>query len=116
MIDYNIELDALNMPWIDSPFFPKLIKNLDISKNEIQLAKEFNSKGYVIIDLKLSDSFIDDLNSKINILSRSKDVETNTGFFSYNNSPRIVDAGKHIDEVVDLALHDKVLSLLKIFL
>ena len=51
MKNYNSDLDALNMPWVDSPFFLKLIENVKISKNEIQLAKDFYSKGYVIIDL-----------------------------------------------------------------
>ena len=115
MKNYNSDLDALNMPWIDSPFFSTLIENVEIPKNEIQLAKDFNSKGYVIIDLELSDSFIDDLNGEIKTLSKSDNIKTNSSFFSYNDSPRIVDAGRDCSKVIDLALHEKVLSLLKIF-
>jgi len=115
MKNYNSDLDALNMPWVDSPFFSTLIENVEIPKNEIQLAKDFNSKGYVIIDLELSDSFIDDLNSEIKTLSKSDNFTTNSSFFSYNDSPRIVDAGRQCALVFDLALHEKVLSLLKIF-
>ena len=115
MKNYNSDLDALNMPWIDSPFFSTLIENVEIPKNEIQLVKDFNSKGYVIIDLELSDSFIDDLNSEIKTLSKSDNFMTNSSFFSYNDSPRIVDAGSKCGKVFDLALHEKILSLLKIF-
>ena len=115
MKNYNSDLDALNMPWVDSPFFSTLIENVEIPKNEIQLAKDFNSKGYVIIDLELSDSFIDDLNNEIQTLLKSRNIKTNSSFFSYNNSPRIVDAGKDCSKVVDLALNQKVLSLLEFF-
>ena len=115
MKNYNKDLDALNMPWVDSPFFPKLIENVEISKNEIQIAKDFYSKGYVIIDLELSASFIDDLNNEIQTLLKSENIKTNSSFFSYNSSPRIVDAGKDCSRVVDLALNEKVLSLLKLF-
>ena len=114
-INYLKQLDALNKPWIESPFFHKQIKKLKCSEIEIELSKQFNSKGYVIIDLELDGSFIDDLIFKINILSKSKDLKTNTDFFSYNDGPRIVDAGKHISKVVDLALNDKILSLLRFF-
>lgn len=115
MKDYGKQLDALNMPWVDSPFFPRLIKNVDISKEYIQLAKEFNSKGYVIIDLELGDSFIDGLNHDIDTKVKSNDYKTNSSFFSYNSSPRLVDAGADCPKVVDLALNNKILSLLEFF-
>ena len=115
MKQFNKDLDALNIPWVESPFFSNLIDCAGLSENEVQLAKEFNSKGYVIIDLGLSDSFIDGLNNDIKRLSKSANMKTNSSFFSYNESPRIVDAGKDCSKVVDLALHDKVLSLLKLF-
>ena len=103
------------MPWVESPFFHKLIEKLDIPKYKVELAKEFNAKGYVIIQLGLTKTFIEDLINEINSLSTSKDVKTNSTFFSYNNSPRIVDAGKHSTRVVNLALHEEVLSLLRFF-
>ena len=112
---FNNDLDALNMPWVQSPFFPKLVENCEVTNDELSLLKEFNSKGYVVIDLDLSDSFIDDLNKSIIKLSSSSSAKTNSSFFSYNESPRIVDAGKDCPAVVDLALHEKVLSLLKLF-
>ena len=115
MKDFNKDLDALNTPWVLSPFFSNLIDYADVSKNEIQLLRDFNSKGYVIIDLELSDSFIDDLNGEIKTLSKSDNIKTNSSFFSYNDSPRIVDAGRDCAKVIDLALHEKVLSLLKVF-
>ena len=103
------------MPWVESPFFHKLIEKLDIPKYKVELAKEFNAKGYVIIQLGLTKTFIEDLINEINSLSTSKDVKTNSTFFSYNNSPRIVDAGKNSTHVVNLALHEEVLSLLRFF-
>ena len=34
MKNYKLDLDALNIPWIDSPFFPTLIKNMSLSETE----------------------------------------------------------------------------------
>ena len=109
------DLDALNVPWIDSPFFPELIKNIDATNEEIDLLKSFNRKGYVVVDLDLSDTFIDSLNKDIIKLSSSLSVKTNSSFFSYNEGPRIVDAGRDCSKVLDIALNEKVLSLLKLF-
>ena len=55
------------------------------------------------------------MNNEIQTLLKSRNIKTNSSFFSYNNSPRIVDAGKDCSMVVDLALNEKVLSLLKLF-
>ena len=73
-INYNKKIDALNMPWVESPFFHKLIEKLDIPKYKDELAKEFNAKGYVIIQLGLTKTFLEDLINEINSLSTSKDV------------------------------------------
>ena len=54
------------MPWVESPFFHKLIEKLDIPKYKVELAKEFNAKGYVIIQLGLTKTFIEDLINEIN--------------------------------------------------
>ena len=41
-IKYSKQLDALNKPWIESPFFHKQIEKLKCSEIEIELSKQFN--------------------------------------------------------------------------
>ena len=60
VIDFKKNLDALNTPWVESPFFSKNIESLTLSNHEIELAKNFNSKGYVIFDLGISILFIEE--------------------------------------------------------
>ena len=103
------------MPWIHSPFFLELLKTADLSANEIELAKDFHYKGYTIVNLDLNDLFIKNLINDIDYHKNSDSVKTNSDFFSYNNSPRIVDAGKHISSVKDLALNKKISTILKKF-
>ena len=115
MVDYKKNLDALKLPWVESPFFSELINNNNFSNYEKSLAKDFNKKGYVVIDLELKDDFIEKLIIDLQKHQKSDFVKTNSSFFSYNDSPRIVDAGKFCPGVVDLALDKKVLSILKLF-
>lgn len=115
MLNYKDNLDALNSPWINSPFFDELLKVADLSLEEYNLAKQFNDQGYIEIDLGLEELFIEELKKEINDLINSENYKTNSTFFSYNTSPRIVDAGKHCNKVIDLALHKKILSILKKF-
>ena len=53
--DYFNNLDAMSMPWVESPFFDTLIENVELTKHEKNLAKKYNKSGYVVIDLDISD-------------------------------------------------------------
>ena len=56
--DYFNNLDAMSMPWVESPFFDTLIENVELTKHEKNLAKKYNKSGYVVIDLDISDDEI----------------------------------------------------------
>ena len=59
MIDYKKEINALNIPWVVSPFFNDIIKDINAPKRMVELAKDYNSKGYIVIDLGLPNDFVD---------------------------------------------------------
>ena len=103
----------MNIPWTISPFFNSYLNEMDLSKEEYKLAKDFNSKGYVIVDLDLSLEFIDEIKNQIEKLLAKDRVKTNSSFFSYNSSPRVVDASRECYNVLELALNKKALNVLR---
>ena len=113
--DFKNNLEAMDTPWIDSPFFTELIKNIEAPVEKLNLAEEFHEKGYVIIDLGLEESFIDELKTDMLNLIAKEEYKQNSSFFSYNSSPRIVDASKQIKKVYELAINKKIISLLNFF-
>ena len=105
--------NQLDLPWVESPFFEELLKNNDHSVNEIELARKFNSDGYVVIDLDLSQSDIDlvvqDMRSSIDRENLTKQAE----HFTYSNSPRIFEEWKHSKNIKNLCLHPKLIETLE---
>ncbi len=91
-----------------------MINRLDISDKERDYIYSFHDKGYVIIDLGLDKDYLDNLKKDMRNLLSNENFKTNSSFFSYNDSPRIVDAGKQIPRAIDLALNDKVIKILKL--
>lgn len=114
MRNYFYDPDAMNIPWTESPFFLKLLDNKGHSDLERETLINFHNKGYIILDLDLDNQIIDNLKNDIDKLIYSSKLKTNSSFFSYNESPRIVDAGKSNHRVVELALNQKVLTILRL--
>ena len=110
-----IKNHRLNTPLVESPFFEKVIENIQITKKTKILAAKFHRDGYVIIDLSLRSSMIKHMRDQFIDKNNNEKSKKNSDFFSYNSSPRIVDAGKWCSEVVDIALNEEILDLLRIF-
>ena len=113
-IDFFNDPQLLNCPFYDSPFFNELLENMKLTTDLNNLARKFNEKGYIVVDLGLSDDFIDDLNQSIDMMIHNNNYKSNSTFFSYNESPRIVDAGSNCLQVAKLATNEMICKLLKI--
>ena len=68
---------------------------MTIPVNKTELIKQFELVGYVVIKLNNSEDLIDSINFDVEKLLDSGDFRTNSKIYSYNNSPRIVEAWKH---------------------
>ena len=102
-------------PWIESPFFELILnQKKNISQNKIKLAKKFNRDGYIIIDLNLSDKFIQKIKKDIDKKLNEGNVKKNPSIYHYNESPRIVEAWKFSSNVAKLALNQKIKNTLKL--
>ncbi len=68
--------------------------------------------GFVVISLPQSDSLIDNINLEIDQLVKSGKFRTNSSFYSYNESPRIVESWKHSSAATRLAFHPQIITVL----
>jgi hypothetical protein len=49
--NYSTDRNALDIPWIESPFFYSLLENSNLTEEQKTMCINFHEKGYVIIDL-----------------------------------------------------------------
>ena len=57
MKNYKSDKKAMDIPWVESPFFDSLLQNSSHTDEEKKLLKEYNEKGYLVIVLNLKDNF-----------------------------------------------------------
>jgi ectoine hydroxylase-related dioxygenase (phytanoyl-CoA dioxygenase family) len=114
MKNYLTDKNALSCPWVESPFFDDLLLNHEneYSPEERGLLNKFNKLGYLIIDLELSDEFIESLKNQINKKINENLVKQDERY-EYNDSPRIFEAWKDCSNVLELCKHPKILETLK---
>lgn len=57
--------EATNLPWIESPFFEKELRESDLNEADKTFVKGFADNGYAIFDTGFDDTFIDALNQSM---------------------------------------------------
>ena len=112
MKNYFTDPLAMDIPWIESPFFDKVLENSQYSFEEKELLRKYNRDGYVVVDLELTEDFIDrHINS---ILAEIENLPTQDKRYHYSDAPRVFEAWKTNRHVFELATHPKILSTLKL--
>lgn len=112
MKNYLVDQIAMDIPWIESPFFEQILKNGKYSKNEEELLRSYNANGYVSIDLELTEDFIN--NHISSILAEIDKFPTQDKRYHYSDAPRVFEAWKTNKYVLELANHPKVLNTLEL--
>ena len=97
-----MSFSLINEPWFESPFFYQLLKS---KKNHIfkKYAIDMHEKGYCVLNLNLSDLFINNINKDIEQSLNTGSFKTNPKIYHYNKYPRIVEAWKFSKNVAKLA-------------
>ena len=108
-----MSLDIINEPWFESPYFYDLLNKKKIDKKSKKIAIDMHEKGYSIIDLKLSDTFINSINQDISNALNNGEIKKNPKIFQYNKFPRIVEAWKYSRNVAKLANNKKLKKILE---
>jgi ectoine hydroxylase-related dioxygenase (phytanoyl-CoA dioxygenase family) len=112
MNNYFTNKNALDIPWIESPFFYKVLEQSDYTLEEKEILIKYHEDGYLVIDLELDESFINTLMD--GIFNELHKLKTQDDRYHYSDSPRVFEAWKTIPNVLSLARHPKLLSTLKL--
>ena len=105
---FNIE--DCKLPFVDSPFYRKLAKNHN--NKLLKYSDKLNSDGYCIIDTKINEKIIDNINYDIDNALKKRAIKTNSNAYHYNLSPRIVEAWKFSEGVKNICSNKNILDVL----
>jgi hypothetical protein len=112
MKNYFIDKNTLDIPWIESPFFSQLLENSNYTNEEKHILTEYNERGYIVIDLELTEEYIDNLLDQV--FKELSNLPTQDSRYHYSEAPRIFEGWKTNPYILGLAKHPKLLSTLEL--
>ncbi len=98
-------------PFVESPFYEQLKKEYSNPKYD-KISDNLNSKGYVIVDLNLTDEFINQINTDVKNAHDKGNFKKNSETYQYNESPRIVEGWKFSSSIKELVLNKELNDIL----
>lgn len=115
MKNYLKDKNALSVSWLESPFSNQLILyDENLTMVEKSLCYEYAHNGYVIVNLGLSDEFINSIKNDVDS-ELEKNVKLQEKGYHYTDNPRVFEGWKFSDNIKQLALNSEILYLLKLF-
>lgn len=110
---YLTDKSSLDIPWIESPFFYKLLEQGNYTSAEREMLVKYHEDGYVVIDLNLSDEYIDQIRIDINARLAEGSVTSQASGYHYTENPRIFEAWQYSENVLELARNKKICDTLE---
>ncbi|MDP7038404.1 MAG: phytanoyl-CoA dioxygenase family protein [Myxococcota bacterium] len=110
---YGLDPNALNVPWLESPFSAQLLQRANLNSEEMSLCEKFSRDGYAVIDLNLDESFCEPL------IHGLEGAYHEGGAPTFSSSHRIENAWSISDKnvrqgVLGIANSNKVLDALRL--
>lgn len=102
MSKYFEDKRAMSIPWIESPFFYQLLENSDLSDHQKEQCLFYHEKGYLIVDLQLQDSFVQEVNSDVQRILHSRDFRDQK-IYEYTDRSRLFELWRKSEAVKSLA-------------
>lgn len=109
IIQNEIDMSQMNLPWVESPFFSDIIKTKKISEEDKKLASEYYENGFIVLSNIFTNELIDQIKSEMN----EKGFNENFPIQTFRNNIRIQDLWQYSDPVKELACHPKIMDTLK---
>jgi ectoine hydroxylase-related dioxygenase (phytanoyl-CoA dioxygenase family) len=109
IIQNEIDMSQMNLPWVESPFFSDIIKTKNISEEDKKLASEYYENGFIVLSNIFTNELIDQIKSEMN----EKGFNENFPIQTFRNNIRIQDLWQYSDPVKELACHPKIMDTLK---
>ncbi len=102
------------MPWFEEKNSSIEDQNYDVNDPFYENIKEFSQKGFTVLDLDVEDRIIDLALGKLDKIIAEDKISKNPKYYHYNESPRVIEAWKQIDEIAKLANNENVLNFLEL--
>lgn len=113
-IDYFKDKEALDIPWIESPFFYDLLENdTTLTDDQKEMCKYYHENGYLIIDLDLDDAQISGVVDDMYDALRDDSTKYHADHFTYSDSKRIFEHWRKSRNIAELTMNPKVLETLE---
>jgi ectoine hydroxylase-related dioxygenase (phytanoyl-CoA dioxygenase family) len=99
----------MNLPWVESPFFEKILAEKKLSADQEELARRYNTDGYVVLKKAFSD---DELDLVIDEM-KSKGFNESFSFKNHRDSNRCQDLWEYSEPTKNLSIKPHILSTLE---
>ena len=110
---YGLDPNALNVPWLESPFSEQLLQRSHLNPKELSLCEQFSRDGYAVIDLNLDESFCEPLIHGLEGAYHEEGAPTFSASHRIENAWSIPD--KNVRQgVLGIANSNKVLDALRL--
>ncbi|RVU26991.1 phytanoyl-CoA dioxygenase family protein [Sandaracinomonas limnophila] len=99
----------MNLPWVESPFFERILQTKDFSEDELKLVRDFNQNGFAVIKNAYSDE-------EINAVKKEMDEKAFNPQFNYENmrdERRSQDLWMYSEPVRQMSCKPSILSVLE---
>lgn len=114
-MNFKVTKESLNMPWTMSPFFLTLLRNdQDLTDFDRRQCMNFFLDGYIMVDLELSNSYIQDIVTDMLNLGQSNST-TQHKRFHYSDGPRLFKGAESSVSIASLTNNSKIKTLLRLF-
>ncbi len=99
----------MNIPWVESPFFEKIIRDKKLSAENEEIAREYHTNGFVVIRNLFSD---EELNEVIQEM-HSKGFNDKFNYNNHRDANRCQDLWNYSEAVTNLSINPRVLETLE---
>jgi hypothetical protein len=111
--NYFTDKHALDIPWIESPFFYDILeKDTTLTQEQKDLCIQYHEKGYLVIDLELTDEQINSTVSDMYTALEDQSTKYHADHFTYSDSRRIFEHWRKSKAIAELTVNPKVLDTL----
>lgn len=113
-MNYFKNKHALDVPWIESPFFYDLLENSDLTPEEKDMCVKYHEDGYLIIDLDLEEKVIKEVVDDMYEAVSDDSTVFHAEHYTYTESKRVFEHWKKSLPIAELTTHPKILQTLQL--
>ena len=99
----------MNLPWVESPFFEKILEEKKLSSAEKELARVYHEDGYIVLKNVFTEAEIDQVITDIH----EKGFNPDYTLIKTRDYNRCQDLWEHSEPVKNLSTKPEILSTLE---